>query len=316
MTGYEALRSHAAWIDLSTRGKIRVTGDDRVRLLHGMSTNDVKNLAPGDGLYSFFLTAQGRIIADAYVYNLGDSLFLDTEPETVSKLRDHLDKYIIAEDVTLEDKTNQWATLAIEGPQSVNRAVELGIPVPDKACSVQHWNSGFTARVAATSPEGLRVFVPTSTQPELVHRIDTALIPQASLEEARIVRLENGIPRYGEDITERYLVQETGAMHGVHLNKGCYIGQEIVERVRSRAQIHRHLKPIRIAGQVPPEPGTKLMADGREVGEITSASYSPALGEVVALAYLRTEAVESRQVISVSGSSATAALAYSPSSLP
>jgi tRNA-modifying protein YgfZ len=316
MTGYEALRSHAAWIDLSTRGKIRVTGDDRVRLLHGMSTNDVKNLAPGDGLYSFFLTAQGRIIADAYIYSVGDSLLLDTEPETVSKLRDHLDKYIIAEDVTLEDETDQWATLGIEGPQSVNRAVELGIPVPDKAYSVQHWNSGFTARVATSSPEGLRVFVPASQKADLVRRLDDAAISQASFDAARVVRLENGIPRYGEDITERYLVQETGAMHGVHLNKGCYIGQEIVERVRSRAQIHRHLKPIRIMGQASPEPGTKLMADGKEVGEITSAAYSPALGEVVALAYLRTLAVESRPPMYVSGSSATATVAYSPSNLP
>src|ERR1700722_17400676 len=102
MTGYEALRADAAWIDLSKRGKIRVTGEDRARLLHGMCTNHVQGLMPGEGLYAFFLTAQGKIIADACIYHLGDSLLLDTEPETTLKLIGHLDKFIIADDVTLE----------------------------------------------------------------------------------------------------------------------------------------------------------------------------------------------------------------------
>ena len=116
MTGYEALRGSAAWIDLSARGKIRVTGEDRARLLHAMSTNHVAGLQPGEGLYAFFLTAQGRIVADANVYNLGEAILLDTEPETADKLREHLDKYIIADDVTLEDETAQWAEIGIEGP--------------------------------------------------------------------------------------------------------------------------------------------------------------------------------------------------------
>src|SRR5438045_3407124 len=109
MTGYEALWGGAAWVDLSARGKIRVTGEDRGRLLHAMCTNNIEDLAAGEGLYAFFLTAQGRIIADAYIYNLGESHLLDTEPETATKLRDHLDNYIIADDVMLEDETAQWA---------------------------------------------------------------------------------------------------------------------------------------------------------------------------------------------------------------
>ena len=130
MDFYEALRTRSAWIDLSARGKIRVVGEDRARLLHAMSTNDVQRLEPHAGLYAFFLTAQGRIIADAYIYNLDDSLFLDTEPETGAKLRDHLDKYIIADDVTLEDESEPWAAIGVEGPQFRDAADRLSLPVP------------------------------------------------------------------------------------------------------------------------------------------------------------------------------------------
>ncbi len=246
MTGYEALRESAAWIDLSARGKLRASGEDRARLLHAMSTNHIQDLQLGHGLYAFFLTAQGRILADANIYNRGEALFLDTEPETSDKLSSHLDKYIIADDVTIEDETGQWAAIGLEGPQSLECAGKLGIFAPEKKYSVSDWETGFVARAASTGPEGIRIFLLPGHKGDLMRRFAELAIPNATASEARIVRLENGIPRYGEDITERYLPQETQAMHAVHFNKGCYLGQEIVERVRSRAQIHRLLTPIRI----------------------------------------------------------------------
>jgi aminomethyltransferase len=153
------------------------------------------------------------------------------------------------------------------------------------------------------------VFLPEAEKAALVRRLTAAGIPQATPEEARIVRLENGVPRYGEDITERYLVQETQALHAVHFSKGCYLGQEIVERIRSRGQVHRLLAPVQLEGVVPPPPGTKLAADGNPVAEITSAAYSPALHKVVALAYVRAEALQSKVPLSVitAGSSPTKA---------
>jgi aminomethyltransferase len=297
MTGYEALRSHVAWIDLSTRGKIRVTGEDRARLLHAMSTNDVNHLAPGQGLYAFFLNDKGRILADAYIYNLGETLLLDTEPETGEKLRDHLDRYIIADDAELTDETNTWATIELAGPNSFELASEVGIPLPESNYGILGWNRGFVIRLPS-----IRVFVHVEARQELVSRLESASIPHASAEEARIVRIENGIPRYGEEISERYLVQETGVAHAVHYNKGCYLGQEIVERVRSRGQVHRVLRPVRIEAKDPPAPGTKLSAGGKDVAEIASAVYSPALGAVAALAYVRTEAAQTNPEMVVSGS--------------
>jgi aminomethyltransferase len=301
-TGYEALRTGAAFIDVSERGKIRVTGEDRARLLHAMSTNDVQHLAPGHGLYAFFLTAVGRILADACIYDLGESLFLDTEPETASKLAEHLDKYIIADDAYVDDETKQWACIAVDGPESATAAAQLGMPVPADEYATTTWNDGFLAHVATASAEGFRIFVPAASKSRLMEQMSAAQIPQASASEARVVRIENGIPRYGEEISERYLVQETGQDRAVHSNKGCYLGQEIVERVRSRGQVHRFLMPLRIHTTAPPAPGTKLLAGTDAAGEITSAEWSPALGEVVAFAYVRAEPAHSKPTLTVSGS--------------
>src|SRR5205085_11781166 len=117
-------------------------------------------------------------------------------------------------------------------------------------------------------------------------------IPEATSGDARTVRLEHGRPRYGEEITERYLVQETGQLHAVSFHKGCYLGQEIVERVRSRAQIHRVLRRLEIDTADPPAAGVKLKSGDADAAEIASAAFSPALGKTVALAYVRTQFAE------------------------
>jgi folate-binding protein YgfZ len=292
MTGYEALRDAAGWIDLSSRGKIRVSGEDRVRLLHALCTNHVEELAPGAALYAFFLNEKGRILVDVFIYNLGQELFLDTEPETRTKLLEHLDRYIFADDVNLEDETESTITIGLEGPGSLEVATQAGIPVSDKF-ALKVYGDGFAARVSSTGMDALRVFLPAAQRNELVDRLQSAGAIPATAEEARIVRLEQGVPRYGEEISERYLVQETQVTSAVHPSKGCYLGQEIVERVRSRGQVHRLLTPVRIASQTAPVAGTKVTSNGAEVAEISSAVYSPALREVVGMAYVRTEAIQS-----------------------
>ncbi len=214
MTAYEALRTETAWVDLAGRGKIRVLGEDRARLLHAMSTNHVENLGVNAGHYTFFLNAQGRILADARLFNLGDSLLLETEPELRTKILEHLDKYIIADDVTLEDETSQWTSIALEGPTSVARAGEFGIPVPAEPWGVAPWGDGFVFRVSSSGGEGLELMIPNGEWPALQAQLTGAGIPQASAEDLRVVRLEHGHPRYGEDVTERFLVQETGLLTG------------------------------------------------------------------------------------------------------
>jgi folate-binding protein YgfZ len=307
--GYEGLRDAAAWIDVSSRGRLRITGEDRARLLHAMSTNQVQALKPGQGCYVFFLNAQGRILGDANLFCFADHFLLDTEPETRTKLAEHLDRYIIADDVTVEDITDTTAAVAVEGPQAAAAlyALNAGIFLEPSALERSGleqsgleqsgleqygwaaWGTRTIARVDTTGSGGFSIFAPIKEKASLLAQL--AGIPEATAGDARTVRIEHGRPRYGEEITERYLVQETGQLRAVNFNKGCYLGQEIVERIRSRAQIHRVLCRLEIDTTEVPAPGAKLKGSEKAAeaaaGEIVSAACSPALGKVVAMAYVR-----------------------------
>jgi aminomethyltransferase len=289
MTGYEALRNRAAWMDLSARGKIKLTGEDRARLLHAMTTNHIQQLTPGSGCYAFFLSDKGRVLADANVLCRPDYFLLDVEPETREPLYQHLDRFIIADDVTLEDVTDAITTIAVEGPLAQQTLQHAGAPIPERDYSSVDWGDSIVARLSSTGSPGFFIFVPVAEKAALISRLEAAGAEPADAEAARVVRLEHGKARYGEDISERFLAQEANQPHALHFSKGCYLGQEIVERVRSRGQIHRVLRPVVLEASDPPAPGTKLELNGKEGAEITSAAYSPALNKVVALAYVRTD---------------------------
>ena len=296
VTGYQALHEHAAVIDLRTRGKIQLTGEDRARLLHAMTTNHIQQLKPGEICYAFFLNAQGRILADANILCFENEMWLDTEPETAEKLLAHLRHFTIADDVAITDYTAELATLALEGPKAAEVLAATGAPVP--AAGFVEWDNATIARLDATGAGGFFLFVAPEAVETWIARFG---VPVATAEEARTVRIEHARPRYGEEITDRYLVHETQQLQAVHFSKGCYLGQEIVERVRSRAQIHRKLMPLAIYGTEVPEPGAKLQAGGQDRAEIVSAAYSPAWGKVAAMAYVRTEAAREDAVLTLAG---------------
>lgn len=304
MKGYEGLREKAAWLDLSARGKIRVTGEDRARLLHAMTTNHVQQLQPGQGCYAFFLSAQGRILADVNILCRAEDFLLDTEPETREKIYQHLDKFIIVDDVTLEDLTPRMVTIAVEGPCAADVLRTMAAPVPEAEYASLAWNQALVARLDSTGSPGFFFIAPLSARDELIAAIGNAGAPEADMEAATAVRLEHGKPRYGDDLSERYLSQEANQPQALHFSKGCYLGQEIVERVRSRAQIHRRLLPVHIDTDQPPAPGARLQSDGKDAAEITSAAYSPALHKTVALAYVRID-FKPGDILSLGGVTAT-----------
>jgi len=296
-SGYQGLREQAAWLDLSARGRIRATGEDRARLLHAMTTNQVQKLQPGEGCYTFFLNAQGRILADANLLCLEDSILIDTEPETRHKIYEHLDRYIIADDVTLIDETDALAAVGIEGPRAAAVLEQLQAVIPTALYSTARWGSRIVARTDTTGAGGFSVLLPAAEKARFLDQLLALGVPEANAEQACIVRLEHGRPRYGEEITERYLVQETGQLQAVSFTKGCYLGQEIVERVRSRAQIHRVLRRLEIDTPTPPEHGAKLKSGDVDAAEIASAVYSPAFGKTVAMAYVKVPFAEPGTVL-------------------
>jgi folate-binding protein YgfZ len=291
MKGYDALRSSAAWLDLSARGKIKLTGEDRARLLHAMTTNHIQQLTPGTGCYAFFLNDKGRILSDANILCRPDHFLLDLEPEAREKIYQHLDHFIIADDVTLEDVTPDLATIAVEGPKAAEVLQAAGAPIPEPDYSTVEWGSRVVARLNATGSLGFFIFAPIAEKSALIAQLEAAGALAADAGVFRVVRLEHGKARYGEDIGERFLAQEANQPHALHFSKGCYLGQEIVERIRSRGAVHRQFTAFAVAGEMP-EPGAKIIADEKEVGEITSAAILPPLAgdRAVALGYLRHEA--------------------------
>jgi tRNA-modifying protein YgfZ len=282
MNSYDALRNGAAWLDLSGRGKIKLLGEDRARLLHAMTTNNIQQLTPGTGCYAFFLTVQGRILSDVNVLCQVDHFLLDLEAETREKVYQHLDHYIIADDVTLEDVTDSTATIAVEGPKSSEVLQAAGAPTPEVDYSSAEWGTRVVARLNSTGSPGFFVFAPIDEKAQLIAQLESSGAVAGDAEAFNVVRLEHGKARYGADLSERFLAQEANQPHALNFSKGCYLGQEIVERVRSRGQIHRVLMPLVLDTKEPPAAGAKL-----ETTEITSAAYSPALDKVVALGSVR-----------------------------
>ena len=301
---FQALLSGCGLYDLSARAKIAVTGGDRVRWLNGMATNNIRDLAPGHGVYAFLLNAQGRIQADLYVFQRGDSLLVDTERGQREKVIQLFDRYIIADDVEIADLSDKLTALGVAGPESRRVLERAGIAVPDLAplefcsakcdcacgcleCTVARWDdSAGTSYEIWLAPDKLK-----STWDALVRA--GAIAEGADALELR--RISFGIPRYGVDIRERDLPQETGQTRALNFTKGCYLGQEIVERIRSRGAVHRQFTAFAVEGTLP-EPGAKILVgekDEQEVGEITSSAVLPLPGgdRPVALGYLRREAV-------------------------
>jgi len=272
--GYTALRQSTAWLDLDSRGRIVARGRDRARLLHNITSNEVKKMVPGDSCYAFLLNPQGRIQADLQLLCLADRFLIDTEPELREKVLQHIRRYIIADQVELEDVTAQTASLGVEGPGAGSQ--------PAFPVSSEHTIAPFTI----TGQPGYRIYCSASAKADLIAQLQSHGVRPATAEDARMVRMENGKPRYGEDIRETSLPQETQQMHAVSFTKGCYLGQEIVERIRALGQVHKKLERIELEGSEPPPPGTKLRVASGEA-EITSAIYSPHFGKVIALGYVR-----------------------------
>jgi folate-binding protein YgfZ len=280
---------------LDARAKVRVTGEDRTRWLNGMVTNNVRDLAPDHGLYAFLLNAQGRIQGDLYAFNRGDRIVLDVDRAHAQRLMGLFDHYIVMDDVVIEDVTNQWAAIGVQGPNSraALRASDIAAPelAPLELTSLTWQGAGLTlVRAEAWKGEAYEIWVAPEQAAAVFEALQQAGAERVGAAAQRLYRMAAGIPQFGEDIRERDLPQETGQDRALHFAKGCYVGQEIVERIRSRGQVHRVFSGFALTA--PCAAGDKIEAEGKQVGEITStANFSgPEETRRIGLGYLRREA--------------------------
>jgi aminomethyltransferase len=293
-----AMESGCAVYDLSSRAKIRLAGEDRVRWLNGMVTNNVRDLALNHGAYCFLLNAQGRIQGDLYVYNLGDSLLVDTDAGQRENVLAHFDKFIVMDDVEVTDVSATLISIGLAGPKAQDALRAAGIQTPDlaplEACTPKcecDCNCVQCTVVRSDDPSGNAYEIwlaPDQVKPtrDALLKAGATIVSAETLEQRRI---QQGIPRFGVDIRDRDLPQETGQDRALNFTKGCYLGQEIVERIRSRGNVHRMFAKFAISGGEIVS-GVKILSGEREVGEITSvASISSAGSDTLALGYVRRE---------------------------
>ena len=297
---FGALLAGCGLYDLSSRAKIAVTGGDRVRWLNGMVSNNVRDLASGHGVYAFLLNAQGRIQADVFAFQRGESLLVDTEGVQREKLLQLFDRYIIADDVEIADVSDKIAAVGLTGPESRSVLERAGIAVPDLAHlqfadAAWHQNSVTVLRSGEEAGDSWQVWISPEHSGELWDALVKAGARPSGTAALNLFRISRGIPQFGVDIRERDLPQETGQARALNFTKGCYLGQEIVERIRSRGAVHRQFGAFGVEGTLP-DAGTRILAGEKEaekeVGEITSSAVLPLPSgdRPVALGYLRREA--------------------------
>ena len=287
-----------ALIDKNYRCYLSFTGRDRVRYLNAILTNNIKDLPPGHGNVSLLLNPQGRILAELETYALPEGLFCVSYAMIREHLIETLDKYIIMDDVALTDDTQRFGTLALDGPAAARIVSELtGVDLHSLAeLARQDTRAGtIPSTVIRRSPGKF------AGAEFLVERIHLEALWQALQEKTKAaaggpvgysalsaLRLEQGIPWFSYDFGERQIPHEA-ALENSHISytKGCYTGQEIVERVRSRGQVNRRRVGLRFTGGAVPAPGDILTSDGKEAGFVTRAAFAPALSSAIGMGYVR-----------------------------
>lgn len=298
---YWALKEAAGLLDLSHRGRLLVQGKDAPRFLHGMVTNEVQGLGAGQGNYAFVLDVQGHILADARVFRLdAASYWMDCDPQRTEVIRQALERHIIADKVAVEDQSSALACLALEGPcarEVLREAIGFDPPhmrqlehleLPDLSLRLAwaslsgedgYWVWAAADRLESIGKKALEAGAPLGARP-------------VGRDAVEICRIEAGRPRYDADMNEKTLPQETGQMHALSFTKGCYLGQEVVERIRSRGHVNRKLTGLLFEGPQAVRAGTEILVAGQSVGNVTSAAYSFGLRRTIALGMLRREHAE------------------------
>ena len=303
------MRHGAALVDRPA-GRILLTGADRRAYLQGLLTNDIEALTPGTGCYAAMLTAQGRMMTDARVLELGDAILLEVPAAVTGAIRDHLDRFIFAEDVVVQDVTAERAELGLYGPRAedvLRRAVTTGALPGDLYSSTRAEMAGadvVLVRGDAPGIPGYDVIVSAGGAAAVERVLREAGAVPASGMDTEIVRVESGRPKFGTDMDAETIPLEAGIEdRALSRTKGCYVGQEVIVRVldRGRGRVARRLAGFTLSAAALPASGARVLAGGKDAGWITSAVLSPARGPI-ALGYVHRDFTPPGTPVTIEGS--------------
>ena len=315
---YDAARHRVAFLDRSHRGRIVVSGTERASYLQGLLTNDIVALKAGQGCYTAYLTAQGRMIADLYVYELGDVLLLTMSGGVKDGVMAKFDQFIFSEDVQIGDVTDTFAQIAVVGPDAATAvsAILSGVSADALRAMAEHGNArgewaggaAIVTRVSDAGEAGFDLFVERAQADALKAALAAAGAVELDDLTSEAVRIESGTPLFGRDMDEETIPLEAGIeSRAISFTKGCYVGQEVIIRVlhRGHGRVARKLVGLTLDGDYLPEAGAVIRGGDREIGTVTSRTTSPTLNRPIALAYLHRDFVEPGTAVTVGDQSAT-----------
>ena len=313
---YAAVRQRAGLVDRADRARVVVSGADRASFLQGLLTNDVVSVKAGQGCYAAYLTAQGRMIADLHVYELGDVMLLTLHRDVKETVMVKLDQVIFSEDVQLGDVTDTFAQMAVVGPQAAAIVATL-LPVAAETLVAlgEHGNlrtswlesPAIIAHADDIGAPGFDLFIESPQGDALKRALIAAGAVEVDPATADAIRIESGVPLFHRDMDEETIPLEAGIeSRAISFSKGCYVGQEVIIRVlhRGHGRVARRLVGLRFEGDRVPVAGTAIRAGDREIGEVTSSAYSPALRRPIALGYVHRDFIEPGTRVSVEGADA------------
>ena len=313
---YAAVREFGAGlIDLSPRGRMLVSGTEAVQFLNGLITNDMKTLGENSWMPAAFPNVQGRLIASVRVARLKDggtdrnvypTFLIDTEAATHERVMKTIERFTLAGDFRVSDITTQTTHLSVQGKKAakVIRSVigeEAAGLAPNSAKQLTWQESEITVvRATHTAEDGFDLIASVDRAKDLWDALLGAGARPVGYDALEILRIEAGLPRYGVDMDDSNVVTEAALDTAVSYTKGCYVGQEIIARIKYRGHVAKKLSGLIFDQAASIEAGTTIKsADGKEVGRITSTTYSPHLGRTIALGYLKYDYIAAGTIVKI-----------------
>jgi folate-binding protein YgfZ len=298
-TEYSAVRNGGAGvIDLSSRGRLLVSGSEAVMFLNGLITNDMKTLAVNSWMPAVFPNVQGRLLAVVRIIHREDGFLIDTESATLETVAKLLERFTLAGDFRVTDLTSETAMLSIQGKNSAEVILKtLGETVINRhgvvVAQLENGAKVTIIRATHTAEDGFDLFISANESRNLHEALTKAGAQPVGADALETLRIEAGIPRYGIDMDETNVVTETNLDDAVSFTKGCYIGQEIIARIKYRGHVAKKLTGLIFENEVVPASGAQIFsADDKEIGRVTSLTFSPRLKRTIALGYVKYDYLE------------------------